>query len=135
MKRENLTWQELWPLIGDGQCFDYQGMHGSRPFKYVDGTLYVWSVDTLQWNQVYNGLERNSFYKLVDDPSQPKPPPNHLQKDLEDYAISIFCQLETPYIDGSEGAKTAKKDCVKALVSMFEALRADLLREIEEKTK
>jgi hypothetical protein len=133
MKRENLTWQKLWPLVGDGQCFDYQNMEGERAFQFVGGQLFFYSLGN--WKAHCSQLDTVCYFKLVDDPSQPKQQDEHLQQELEDNANKIFSQLETPYIDGSDGAKAAKKDCAKALISMFEALRADLLREIEEKTK
>jgi hypothetical protein len=74
----------------------------------------------------------SKYFKLVDDPSKPKPKDNHLQQDLEDYAIRIFGQLE---VVEKQCDYAARKDCIKALVSMFELLRADILREIEEREK
>jgi hypothetical protein len=127
MKREYLTWQTLWPFIGDGQCFDYQHMNGSRPFKFIDGMLYVWSTDTQEWCSVATGLEGSILYKLVDDPSQPKPQDDQLQDRLETLAIDIFGVFVFD--------RQAQRSAAQKLLRMFFMLHADLLKRIEEKTK
>lgn len=70
MKRENLTWQELWPLIGDGQCFDYQNMEGWRAFQFVGGQLFFYSSG--DWKVHCSPLDAACYFKIVDDPSKPK---------------------------------------------------------------
>ena len=141
MKRENLTWQELWPLIGDGQCFEYQEINGPRPYKFVDAVLYVWSTDTRRWCQVYNGLARLDLYKLVDDPSKPQPKEatelsGKLYEELNAHARQMFDTLEHTILDSGFSCRYKllnQHALVSSLVSMFELLREDLIWEIEER--
>ena len=122
MKRENLTWQELWPLIGDGQCFDYQGMHGARPFKYIDGALHLWSADFKRWEPDCSSFPAQILLKLVEDPSKPKE--WILIEETKFKAKVLFNQF--PELK-SQGL------CVDLLVSMFADFREDLISEIEER--
>lgn len=132
MKRENLTWAELWPLVGDGQCFYYQHLEPLRPFKYIDGFLHVFDNERRVFDPYWELINTVHDFKLVDDPSKPKPASKKLQQDLENYAIRIFGQLE---VIEKQCDYAARKDCIKALVSMFELLRADILREIDERIR
>lgn len=85
-----------------------------------------------EWINITWKPQTERYFKLVDDPSKPKLANKKLQQDLEDYAIRIFSQLE---VIEKQGNYAARKDCIKALVSMFQALRADILREVEEREK
>ncbi len=101
------------------------------------GPAFVWfpsaSFSSMNLNQVTHWAKIPDLSKAKEE--KPKPPPNHLQEDLKNYAIRIFGELSLEY-DGHPVRKDIiKQDCIKALVSMFEALRADLLRQIEEATK
>lgn len=72
-KTTNLTWNELWPLVKDGQCFDWQCSE-SQPFKYVNGVLKYWRDGNTweNWNSSITGGGSSLLFKLVDDPSKPK---------------------------------------------------------------
>lgn len=136
MKRENLTLAELWPLVGDGQCFDFDEANGKSPFKFIMGVLHVWNYRGQKWG-LASGLSPKFFYKLVDDPSEPKQA-REIEKELIARAKQIFDILEIAVnnINFTDKFKALdKKVLVSGLVGMFAITREDLIREIEERTK
>lgn len=139
MKRENLTWQELWPLVGDGQCFDYQNYSGLEAFKFINGQLFFYCGGKFK---PYDGqLHSGVSYKLVADPSQPQPKEatelsGKLYEELNARAKQIFDILEHTISDSGFSCRYKLVDqqvLVSGLVSMFELLREDLIWEIEER--
>ncbi len=139
MKRENLTWAELWPLIGDGQCFSYQHVEPVKPYRYIDGFLHIWDdgyrkiftpcFDTLSTDDDYK-------FKLVEDPSKPKPQDStKLDAELEAHAKQIFEILESWHHtnDQSKWERNMQMHVLtKGLVSMMCLVYADTMREIEK---
>jgi hypothetical protein len=140
MKRENLTWAELWPLLGDGQCFDYQESYGSRPFRYIQGALHAWDLDLLEWERIMHGIStEKELFKLVDHPSKPKPQDStKLDSELEAHAKQIFEILESWHHtnDPSQWERNMQMHVLtKGLVEMLCLVHADTMREIDERGK